>query len=82
MNLLQKFGVSTIKLYKKFSPIKKAKCKFCPTCSSYTLEAIENFGFFKGSALGFCRILRCNHFSKGGYDPVPMNIHGEFKWLL
>ncbi len=48
-----------------------AKCKYYPTCSNYGLEAIERFGAVKGLALTVWRILRCNPFSKGGYDPVP-----------
>lgn len=45
-------------------------CRFEPSCSQYTVEAIEKYGVFKGSFLGMYRILRCNPFSKGGYDPV------------
>lgn len=46
-------------------------CRFTPTCSQYAVEAIETHGLLKGSALAFWRILRCNPFCKGGYDPVP-----------
>lgn len=49
----------------------KAHCKYYPTCSQYGLEAIERFGALKGSGLALWRILRCNPFSSGGYDPVP-----------
>jgi hypothetical protein len=45
-------------------------CRFEPTCSQYTYEAIEKYGFFKGSVLGFKRIIRCHPFNKGGHDPV------------
>jgi len=45
-------------------------CRFTPTCSNYTIEALIRFGFFKGSLLSIYRILRCNPFCKGGYDPV------------
>lgn len=45
-------------------------CKFYPTCSEYTKQAIEKYGVLKGSILGIARILRCNPFSKGGYDPL------------
>lgn len=47
------------------------RCKYYPTCSSYTITAIERFGVIKGSILGAWRILRCNPFSNGGVDYVP-----------
>jgi putative membrane protein insertion efficiency factor len=49
-------------------------CKYDPTCSAYSLEAFKEHGFIKGLILSMWRILRCNPFSKGGYDPVPKNI--------
>ena len=51
--------------------MKTTKCPYIPTCSEYGLEAISVHGAFKGSLLTIWRILRCNPFSKGGYDPVP-----------
>ena len=51
-------------------------CRYHPTCSQYTLEEVKKFGAFKGSIMGFCRILRCNPFHKGGFDYVP----DEFSW--
>lgn len=62
-----------IKFYRKFiSPIKiNPCCRFIPTCSQYAIEALQKYGPLKGSFLAVKRILRCNHFSKGGYDPVP-----------
>lgn len=61
-----------IKLYRKYiSPMKRTSCPYIPTCSSYGLEAVETYGFLKGGLLAIWRILRCNPFSKGGYDPVP-----------
>ena len=61
-----------IKFYRKrISPNTPPSCKFTPTCSQYGLEAIEKFGAFKGGFMTLWRILRCNPFSKGGYDPVP-----------
>ena len=46
-------------------------CKYYPTCSCYAVEAIERFGALKGTGLAIWRVLRCNPFSQGGYDPVP-----------
>ena len=62
-----------IRLYRRFiSPLKgRSSCRFTPTCSEYALEAYREWGFFAGTALAVWRILRCNPFGKGGYDPVP-----------
>ena len=49
---------------------KNIRCKYYPTCSEYTKQAVEKYGVVKGVCLGFCRIIRCNPFSKGGYDPL------------
>jgi len=57
--------------YKKFiSPIFPHHCKYYPTCSVYTKEAILKYGVWEGGIMATWRILRCNPFSKGGYDPV------------
>lgn len=53
-----------------FSGGKQHVCRYCPTCSQYTYEAIDKYGVIKGVGMGSWRILRCNPFSKGGYDPV------------
>ncbi len=53
------------------SPYLPNNCRYVPTCSSYAMEALEEFGPLKGGYLIFRRILRCHPFSKGGYDPVP-----------
>jgi len=69
---MKKILMGIIRSYKKYlSPLKRTKCPYIPTCSTYGLEAIEKHGVLKGSLLGIWRILRCNPFSKGGYDPVP-----------
>ncbi|MBQ4070854.1 MAG: membrane protein insertion efficiency factor YidD [Clostridia bacterium] len=61
-----------VRLYRKYiSPLKPNCCRFTPTCSQYALQAFEKRGFFVGMALTVWRILRCNPFSRGGYDPVP-----------
>ena len=61
-----------IKFYKKYiSPMKSTKCPYIPSCSDYGLEAVMKYGAVKGGFLALWRIIRCNPFSKGGYDPVP-----------
>ncbi|HEX2788028.1 MAG TPA: membrane protein insertion efficiency factor YidD [Ignavibacteria bacterium] len=63
-----------IKLYQiTLSPLMGNSCKFYPTCSNYAIEAFEKRGVLAGIYLTTKRILRCNPFSKGGYDPVPCN---------
>jgi len=53
------------------SPMAPGKCRFIPTCSNYTLEAVRKYGSIKGTFLGIKRILKCHPFNPGGYDPVP-----------
>lgn len=61
-----------IRLYKMLlSPFLPRACIFQPTCSEYSLIAIEKYGVIKGALLSVKRILRCNPFTTGGYDPVP-----------
>lgn len=64
------------------SPMLPHTCRFKPSCSSYALSAIKQFGFFRGVWLAFKRIMRCNPKSKGGIDPVPQNIKGDSKWII
>ncbi len=70
---MKRVCIYLIKFYRNYiSPLKKyGCCKYYPTCSAYAIEAYEKYGFFKGTFLSVWRILRCNPFSKGGYDPVP-----------
>lgn len=64
--------VTLIKGYRLFiSPLLPPACRFTPTCSQYAIEAFTKYGFFKGFHLSVKRILRCNPFCQGGYDPVP-----------
>lgn len=71
---MKKFLIKLIIWYQKTISVwldsKNIKCKYYPTCSEYTKQAIEKYGVFKGCILGMWRILRCNPFSKGGYDPL------------
>jgi uncharacterized protein len=68
---MKKFVLFLIKLYRKYiSPLSPPTCKYEPTCSMYAIQAIEKYGLLKGGTMAFFRILRCNPFSKGGYDPV------------
>ena len=61
-----------IRFYRRaISPLFPPRCRYIPTCSQYALEAVEKYGAFKGGLLALWRIIRCNPFSKGGYDPVP-----------
>lgn len=71
-NILRDSALGTIRVYQKYiSPLFGAKCRFIPTCSAYTYEAISVHGFLKGTFLGIKRILKCNPFHKPMYDPVP-----------
>ncbi|WP_295580132.1 membrane protein insertion efficiency factor YidD [uncultured Oscillibacter sp.] len=64
--------LALVRFYRKaVSPYRQPCCNYTPTCSQYALEAIEKYGALKGGYLAFRRILRCNPFHKGGYDPVP-----------
>ena len=68
---MKKFLIAVVMLYRRYiSPLKKPCCRFYPTCSAYAVEAIEKKGALRGSLMAIRRILRCNPFSKGGYDPV------------
>ncbi|MBR5866544.1 MAG: membrane protein insertion efficiency factor YidD [Spirochaetaceae bacterium] len=69
---LSKILCALIRFYQVcISPLFPPCCRFYPTCSAYAMEAIQKYGPFKGFIMSVRRILRCNPFSKGGYDPVP-----------
>lgn len=64
-------ALKLIRFYKIFiSPLLGKNCRFYPTCSDYTYQAIEKYGLIKGMYLGLRRIIRCNPFNPGGYDPL------------
>ena len=68
---MKRILLSVIKFYRKYiSPGRPSCCRFMPTCSQYALDAINKYGAFKGSIMAVYRIIRCNPFCKGGYDPV------------
>lgn len=71
-NFLAKFFCVLIRFYQIcISPLFPPSCRYTPTCSNYALEAIKKYGPGKGLYLAIKRILRCNPFCEGGYDPVP-----------
>jgi putative membrane protein insertion efficiency factor len=64
--------IGMVRLYKTFvSPFLPSACRFQPTCSEYAMQALEKHGSIRGTGLAIYRLLRCQPFSKGGYDPVP-----------
>ncbi len=68
---MSKVCMILIRFYQKWiSPLMGAHCRFTPTCSQYSYQAFEKYGFFKGLILSVKRILRCHPFSDGGYDPL------------
>lgn len=72
--MIKNFLIYIIKKYQKYiSPTLSlySKCKYIPSCSNYSIEALKKHGILYGSILTIWRLLRCNPFTKGGYDPVP-----------
>ena len=68
---MRKIMILLIKFYQKaISPFLGKRCRFYPTCSEYTKQAVEKYGALKGLYLGLIRILKCHPFHKGGYDPL------------
>ncbi len=69
---MKTIALAIIRFYQKLiSPLLPPSCRFTPTCSHYSYEAIQNHGFFRGGWLAIKRIGRCHPFNPGGYDPVP-----------
>ncbi|MCQ2453156.1 MAG: membrane protein insertion efficiency factor YidD [Clostridia bacterium] len=69
---MKRFMLGTLRFYKRnISPLLPPACKYVPTCSEYARIAIERYGAARGGMMAAGRLLRCNPFAKGGYDPVP-----------
>jgi hypothetical protein len=69
---MKKLLLALVRTYQKvISPLFQPSCRYYPTCSHYTVQALEKHGAAKGSVMGIARILRCNPFVKGGVDKVP-----------
>ncbi len=69
--MARSFALRLIRIYQRYiSPALPPSCRFVPTCSEYGYEAIAKYGIIKGSRLAAWRVLRCNPFGRGGYDPV------------
>jgi putative membrane protein insertion efficiency factor len=69
--VLKKIAIILIHIYQRISRYTPRLCRFYPTCSEYTKQAIIKYGFLKGIRLGISRIIKCHPFNQGGYDPVP-----------
>lgn len=68
---MRKIFINIVKIYQKLiSPLFPPSCRFYPTCSNYAIDAFEKYGVLKGGSKAVWRILRCNPFNKGGYDPL------------
>jgi uncharacterized protein len=68
---LRRSIMGLIQLYRRYlSPMLPASCRYTPSCSLYTLQAIEKYGVMKGVFMGVLRVLRCHPFARGGFDPV------------
>lgn len=77
---MKRFFILCIRLYQKSkNPLTNGSCRFTPTCSQYALQAIERHGAFFGGILAVWRLLRCNPFARGGYDPVPERLFFQKK---
>jgi putative membrane protein insertion efficiency factor len=75
---MKRVAAFSLWLYKGIiSPFLPPSCRYVPSCSEYTAEAVAKYGLLHGSALGLWRLFRCNPFARGGYDPVPEKKAGK-----
>ena len=80
MNILTYILIKLIKCYKfLISPLLGQSCRYLPTCSDYSIEALKTYGFFKGLFLSVKRILSCQPWGQGGFDPVKKEIEIKVK---
>lgn len=71
-SMAARLGITLVRFYQRaISPMLPPSCRYQPTCSQYTLVAIQSYGLVRGSWMGARRIARCHPFHAGGYDPVP-----------
>lgn len=69
--MINKLAIKFILFYRVYiSPCIPPRCRYLPTCSDYSVQALEKYGLVKGGWLSFVRLLKCNPFFKGGYDPL------------
>ena len=80
---MKKIAILLIRIYRfTFSALFGRACRYQPTCSSYTEEAITRFGLWRGGWMGLARIVRCNPLGASGYDPVPAELPARARWYL
>ena len=77
------FGIGLIRIYRlTLSPLIGRQCRYLPTCSEYTEDAVKRFGLWRGSWMGLARLQRCGPFGASGYDPVPTEVSPNARWYL
>ena len=78
MNIITQILIKLIKLYKLLiSPLTGHSCRYLPTCSEYSIEALKTYGFVKGLSLSFKRIMSCHPWGNSGFDPVKKEIKAK-----
>ena len=77
--MIKNILIFIIKIYQKIPGPWHYYCKHQPTCSNYAIGVLREFGFIKGSYLAIKRILKCNPWNKGGYEPIPIRERGKYE---